>query len=210
MNNVDPNITDQRRRNRNRVLLLAIFAMFFGSMLVAGVLRFSGWRPGGTKNKGELLEPPADLRAAGPEAARRRRRTAGIRLRAPGALRWRRRPTAARECTEARAQRRHRVGTAGPRSRPRRRAVAVRGDAVRAAGGRAAPGQRCGCCRPMRRCARNCRASTSHLRRRSWRAGLCDRPERLRDSALRCRLRSGRPARRPGQAAEVEVRHDRA
>jgi hypothetical protein len=53
-------------RNRNRVLLLLLFAMFFGSMLVAGLLRFSGWRPEGTKNHGELLDPPGDLRALSP------------------------------------------------------------------------------------------------------------------------------------------------
>lgn len=67
MNNVDPNITDQRRRNRNRAMLLAIFALFFGSLIVAGVLRFSGWRPSGMKNKGELLQPPADLRGLTPK-----------------------------------------------------------------------------------------------------------------------------------------------
>ncbi len=54
------------QRNRNRFLLLLLFAMFFGSMLVAGLLRFSGWRPEGTKNHGELLDPPGDLRALSP------------------------------------------------------------------------------------------------------------------------------------------------
>ena len=53
---------DTRTRNRNRGLLIAIFVMFFGSMLVAGLLRFSGWRPAGTQNHGELLQPPGDLR----------------------------------------------------------------------------------------------------------------------------------------------------
>ncbi|MDR0184044.1 hypothetical protein [Lysobacter arvi] len=53
-------------RNRNRVLLLLLFAMFFGSMLVAGALRFSGWRPEGTKNVGELLDPPGDVRTLTP------------------------------------------------------------------------------------------------------------------------------------------------
>ena len=55
-----------QHRNRNRFLLLLLFAMFFGSMLVAGLLRFSGWRPQGTKNHGELLEPPGDVRALSP------------------------------------------------------------------------------------------------------------------------------------------------
>lgn len=56
--------TDLQRRNRNRALLIAIFVLFFGSLLVAGALRFSGWRPSGMKNKGELLQPPVDLRTA--------------------------------------------------------------------------------------------------------------------------------------------------
>lgn len=56
----------ERNRNRNRVMLLLLFAMFFGSMLVAGLLRFSGWRPQGTKNVGELLDPPGDARALTP------------------------------------------------------------------------------------------------------------------------------------------------
>lgn len=53
-------------RKRNRMLLLAIFGLFFGSLLVAGLLRFSGWRPQGMKNKGELLQPPADARGITP------------------------------------------------------------------------------------------------------------------------------------------------
>ena len=58
---------DIATRNRNRMMLLAIFALFFGSLIFAGVLRFSGWRPAGMKNKGELLQPPADLRALTPK-----------------------------------------------------------------------------------------------------------------------------------------------
>ena len=65
MNHADPSATPNRKRNR--MMLLAIFALFFGSLFVAGVLRFSGWRPAGMKNKGELLQPPADLRAAIPK-----------------------------------------------------------------------------------------------------------------------------------------------
>jgi len=57
-----PRRPDPRKRKRNRGLLIAIFALFFGSMLVAGLLRFSGWRPQGMKNHGELLQPPGDLR----------------------------------------------------------------------------------------------------------------------------------------------------
>lgn len=64
MTPLDPASFDTRRRNRNRAMLLVIFALFFGSLIVAGALRFSGWRPSGMKNKGELLQPPADLRQA--------------------------------------------------------------------------------------------------------------------------------------------------
>ncbi len=56
-----------RRRNRN--MLLVLFLVFFGGMLVAGLLRFSGWRPEGTKNKGELLQPYGDLREYVPTLA---------------------------------------------------------------------------------------------------------------------------------------------
>ena len=75
---------DNPTRNRNRVLLIAIFAMFFGSMLVAGVLRFSGWRPAATRNVGEMLDPPGDLRGVVP------RRVDGSRYAwNPGARHWR-------------------------------------------------------------------------------------------------------------------------
>jgi hypothetical protein len=51
---------------RNRMLLLAIAALFFGSLLLAGILRFSGWHPPATKAHGELLQPPVDLRRVTP------------------------------------------------------------------------------------------------------------------------------------------------
>ncbi len=54
------------QRNRNRLLLLVIVVLFLGSALVAGALRFSGWRPAGMQNHGELLQPPADLRGIVP------------------------------------------------------------------------------------------------------------------------------------------------
>jgi hypothetical protein len=57
------------QRNRSRRVLLAIIAIFFGTFFLAGALRFSGWRPHGLKNKGELLQPPTDLRAAAPRLA---------------------------------------------------------------------------------------------------------------------------------------------
>ncbi|MCD9033731.1 hypothetical protein LDO32_18625 [Luteimonas sp. Y-2-2-4F] len=53
------------QRNRNRGLLVLIVVIFLGSALVAGVLRFSGWRPEGMRNHGELLQPPGDLREVG-------------------------------------------------------------------------------------------------------------------------------------------------
>ena len=56
-----------RRRNRN--MLVFLFVLFFGGMLIAGLLRFSGWRPEGSKNKGEMLEPYGDLRAYVPTLA---------------------------------------------------------------------------------------------------------------------------------------------
>jgi hypothetical protein len=57
-----------RRRNRN--MLVALFALFFGGMLIAGLLRFSGWRPEGSKNKGEMLQPYGDLRTYSPTLAK--------------------------------------------------------------------------------------------------------------------------------------------
>jgi hypothetical protein len=57
------------QRNRNRFALIAIFAIFFGAFALAGILRFSGWRPIGMKNHGELLQPPGDLRAITPHLA---------------------------------------------------------------------------------------------------------------------------------------------
>ena len=51
-----------KARRRNRAMLVAIFGLFFGAMLIAGLLRFSGWRPEGMKNKGEMLQPYGDLR----------------------------------------------------------------------------------------------------------------------------------------------------
>lgn len=54
------------QRDRNRALLVLIVVLFLGSALVAGTLRFSGWRPAGMQNRGELLDPPADLRGLSP------------------------------------------------------------------------------------------------------------------------------------------------
>lgn len=54
------------QRRRNRAMLIAILVVFFGSFVLAGVLRYSGWRPAGTGNKGEMLQPPGDLRGVAP------------------------------------------------------------------------------------------------------------------------------------------------
>lgn len=62
-----------RARRSNRRMLVILFLLFFGGMLVAGLLRFSGWRPEGLKNKGEMLEPYGDLRDYAPTLADGRR-----------------------------------------------------------------------------------------------------------------------------------------
>ncbi|MBB4598239.1 hypothetical protein [Xanthomonas arboricola] len=54
---------------RGRRMLIALAVLFFGSMLLAGVLRFSGWQPASMRNHGELLKPPADLRGLVPVRA---------------------------------------------------------------------------------------------------------------------------------------------
>ena len=66
MTESNPARTAQRR---NRVALLVVLGMFFGGMLVAGALRFSGWRPDGMKNQGEMLQPYVDLREYAPTLA---------------------------------------------------------------------------------------------------------------------------------------------
>lgn len=84
-------------RRRNRGMLVALFVLFFGGMLLAGLLRFSGWRPEGSKNKGEMLEPYGDLREYTPTLAN------------GGAYGWKDEPriwrivVAPRDCAAARA-----------------------------------------------------------------------------------------------------------
>lgn len=68
MTNMNSTLTaPQRARNRGRWMLLALFALFFGSMLIAGVLRFSGWQPAAFRNHGQMLSPLVDLRALPPQ-----------------------------------------------------------------------------------------------------------------------------------------------
>lgn len=52
MAEINPSV---RRRSRWQLLLIA--AMFFGSFAVAASLFFSGWKPGTTRNFGEMLNP---------------------------------------------------------------------------------------------------------------------------------------------------------
>lgn len=66
---MNPHPHPENARRRNRGMLIALFVLFFGGMLLAGLLRFSGWRPEGSKNKGEMLEPYGDLRAYTPTLA---------------------------------------------------------------------------------------------------------------------------------------------
>ena len=50
-------------------MLVALFALFFGTAFGAGVLRFAGWQPAAHRNHGEMLNPPADARAIVPRLA---------------------------------------------------------------------------------------------------------------------------------------------
>lgn len=68
MSPADPSAAGPRR-NRNRATLVVIAAIFLGSFALAGALRLSGWRPAITRNHGELLQPPADLRELAPRLA---------------------------------------------------------------------------------------------------------------------------------------------
>ncbi|GAB1596652.1 hypothetical protein [Lysobacter claricitrinus] len=54
----------EAQRRRNRLTLLVILVLFFGSMAIAGLLRFADIHPAATKQKGELLDPYTDLRDA--------------------------------------------------------------------------------------------------------------------------------------------------
>lgn len=57
---------DDAQRRRNRIKLIAIVAVFLVPMLLAGLLRFTDSYPAARRQKGELLDPPADLRNAAP------------------------------------------------------------------------------------------------------------------------------------------------
>jgi len=64
--NIKPSSTSpfHFQQKRNRILLGLIFALFFGSMGLAAILRLSGWTPQINRNHGQLLQPPLDWRNA--------------------------------------------------------------------------------------------------------------------------------------------------
>ncbi|MFC4728378.1 hypothetical protein [Coralloluteibacterium thermophilus] len=66
---VAPAPPDGRNVRAARRVMLILFALFFGGALVAGLLRFSGWQPGGSKAHGTLLQPAVDLRDAPAQGA---------------------------------------------------------------------------------------------------------------------------------------------
>lgn len=61
--------TSPQARGSGRRTLVLLFAVFFGAMALAAVLRFSGWQPTGHRNAGQLLKPPVDLRQQTPTLA---------------------------------------------------------------------------------------------------------------------------------------------
>ena len=71
MNSDSPLISnpDPAQVRRGRRMLVLIFVLFFGSLLVAGLLRFSGWQPPGSKVHGDMLQPAVDARALVPMLA---------------------------------------------------------------------------------------------------------------------------------------------
>ena len=185
-------------RNRNRWMLIALFAMFFGAMFVAGVLRFSGWRPHGMKNKGELLQPYADLRTLTPRLAD------GSEYRWNPAARTWRIAAMPRDCTNAAASQCEAL------LRQLDTVWQLAGkDADRVdllwIGDLPADGPRPASLRQLKPdMALRDRLPGADDRDRH--AGLRDRSERFRGSALRSRLRSRRPAHRPVPFAETEMR----
>lgn len=60
------NAPTERQRRRNRAMLLVIVAIFFVPMIIAGIMRFADISPEANRQKGELLQPPADLRDVAP------------------------------------------------------------------------------------------------------------------------------------------------
>lgn len=52
---------DPAVRRRNRIMLVALAALFLLPFVAATLLHLSGWSPQDTRNRGELLEPPVPL-----------------------------------------------------------------------------------------------------------------------------------------------------
>lgn len=52
---------DPALRRRNRIMLVALAAIFLLPFVAATLLHLSGWSPQETRNHGELLEPPVPL-----------------------------------------------------------------------------------------------------------------------------------------------------
>lgn len=61
MTNSDSDQTALSNRRRNRLMLIGIAALFFGPLIVAAALGWSGWRPAATKAYGTLIDPPRDV-----------------------------------------------------------------------------------------------------------------------------------------------------
>lgn len=65
----EPHPSDNPHRRRNRVMLLAIVAVFLLPILAAKLLNVAGQRPAPSRQHGELLQPPVDLRERVPRLA---------------------------------------------------------------------------------------------------------------------------------------------
>ena len=65
----DPMQPDPAQVRRGRWILVLIFLLFFGTIFVAGFVRFSGLHSQGTKAHGEMLNPAVDARAVVPKLA---------------------------------------------------------------------------------------------------------------------------------------------
>ncbi|QIK80625.1 hypothetical protein G7069_02835 [Lysobacter sp. HDW10] len=64
------NVPDTRgTTTRNKRILTIVAVAFLGSFALAGILRYSGWRPEGLKSKGELLQPAVDVHQIQPKLA---------------------------------------------------------------------------------------------------------------------------------------------
>lgn len=53
--------TNRPSQTKSRLILVLVVTMFFSSFFIAAFLRFTGWQPEGSRNHGELLQPPIPL-----------------------------------------------------------------------------------------------------------------------------------------------------